>query len=199
MSFKIRPYHPSDLSMLYRICLKTGNSGGDASDLYTDPDLVGQFFAAPYAVLEPDLCFVVVHDGKPCGYIVGTRDSARFYQRCEAEWFPLLRLRYPLPPAADVSRDARIIRLIHQGQRVNPDCTRYPAHLHIDLLPEAQGQGMGRRLIQTFTDKLRQLGVPAVHLGVGKSNTGAVKFYERVGFHRIKELEKAIIFGMHLK
>ena len=26
----------------------------------------------------------------------------------------------------------------------------YPAHLHIDLLPELQGQGMGRRLIDTL-------------------------------------------------
>ena len=61
MSFKIRNYHPCDLVSLYRICLLTADSGGDASHLYSDPDLVGQFYAAPYAVYEPELCFVVTN------------------------------------------------------------------------------------------------------------------------------------------
>jgi ribosomal protein S18 acetylase RimI-like enzyme len=65
-------------------------------------------------------------------------------------------------------------------------------------LPEAQGKGLGRKLIEVFTDKLRKLGVPAVHLQVGKNNEGAVKFYEKVGFHRIKEYEHAIAFGINL-
>ena len=29
----------------------------------------------------------------------------------------------------------------------------YPAHLHIDLLPELQGQGWGRRLIDTLVGR----------------------------------------------
>jgi hypothetical protein len=65
MAFAIRPYHPSDLPALYRICLLTGDSGADASQLYRDPELLGHFYAAPYAVLEPDLCFVLTHDGSP--------------------------------------------------------------------------------------------------------------------------------------
>lgn len=59
MDFKIRAYHPSDLSALYRICLLTADSGGDGAHLYDDPDLPGHLFAAPYAVHEPELCFVL--------------------------------------------------------------------------------------------------------------------------------------------
>jgi ribosomal protein S18 acetylase RimI-like enzyme len=198
MNFQIRAYHPSDLTMLYRICLLTGNSGTDASNLYKDPDILGHFYAGPYAVLEPDLCFIVTCDGSPCGYILGTRDSELFYKRCEKEWFPPLREQYPLPDENDTSYDSRIIQLIHKGHVVNPDMQNYPAHLHIDLLPETQGQGFGRKLIEMFTDKLRKMGVPALHLQVGKANPGAIAFYERTGFHLIKEYEKAIAFGMFL-
>lgn len=198
MTFAIRPYHPSDLYALYRICLLTSDSGADASRLYRDPELLGHYYAAPYAVLEPDLCFVLTHAGSPCGYVLGTRDSIVFSERCEREWFPVLRERYPFPAPDDDSRDAQLIRLIHAGYHIHPDTIDYPAHLHIDLLPLAQGQGWGRKLMQTFLQRLRELGVPAVHLGVGMRNPGAIAFYERVGFHRIKTYEAWIAFGMRL-
>ena len=199
MQFEIRPYHPSDLVSYYRICLMTGDSGKNATGLYKDPDLIGHFYAGPYAVLEPDICFTLTCDENPCGYIIGAKDSIEFSGRCEKEWFPELRKRYSMPPETDDSPDAKIIRLIHKGQVVKEEVKDYPAHLHIDLLPAAQGQGLGRKIINTFTGRLKELNIPALHLEVGKRNEGAVKFYERVGFHRIKEYEYSIAFGMHLK
>lgn len=199
MQFEIRPYHPTDFISYYRICLKTGDSGKDATNLYKDPDLIGHFYAGPYAVLEPDVCFTLTCDDSPCGYIIGAKDSFAFSRRCEEEWFPELRKRYSMPPENDDTPDAKIIRLIHKGQIVKEEVKDFPAHLHIDLLPVAQGQGLGRKIINTFTDRLKELGVPALHLEVGKRNEGAVKFYERVGFHLVKEYEYSIAFGMHLK
>jgi len=199
MSYAIRHVHPSDLSALYRICLLTGDSGNDASHLFSDPDLLGHFYVAPYAFIEPELCFVLTCSGVPCGYIIGTQNSENFHQQCETKWFPLLRERYTLPDTEDNSLEQRLVRLIHQGHKPNDDLKAYPAHLHIDLLPEAQGKGMGRKLIEVFNNKLAELKVPAVHLQVGKKNTGAVKFYERIGFQRIKDYEHAIAFGMKLK
>jgi hypothetical protein len=37
---RIRPYRPSDLDALYRICLLTGDEGQDATSLFADPHLV---------------------------------------------------------------------------------------------------------------------------------------------------------------
>ncbi len=199
MHFALRPYHPSDLYSLYQICLRTGDSGQDATALYRDPELLGHLYAAPYAVAEPDLCFVLTADGAPSGYVLGTRDSDAFHAWCERAWFPVLRARYPLPPDTDQSADAAIIRNLHAGHAPHPDLAAYPAHLHIDLLPVTQGQGWGRRMIEAFTARLREIGAPAVHLGVGKRNTGAIQFYERVGFHRIFEGEGWIAYGMHLR
>jgi len=198
MAFTIRPYQPGDLRDLYRICLLTGDSGRDASQLYRDPDLLGHYYAAPYAVLEPDLAFVLTQGDAPCGYVLGVRDSAAFAASCEREWFPALRARYPLPEAADQSPDARIIRRIHEGHSAETDQDNYPAHLHIDLLPEAQGQGWGRKMMQTLLDRMRALGVPAVQLGVGATNTRAIGFYERVGFQLLQEYGWGRRYGMRL-
>jgi ribosomal protein S18 acetylase RimI-like enzyme len=201
--FSIRPYHPSDLFRIYRICLLTGNLGEDATHLYTDTELMGHFWAAPYAVSEPDLCFVATLNGVPYGYILGTRDSSAFAAWCEREWFPVLRERYPLPdpenPGNLTGADIKLIQRIHRGISVGPVALTHPAHLHIDLLPECQGQGIGRRIMETFLARLRSLGVPAVHLGVNKGNLRAVGYYEHMGFERLSEDDRSACFGMILR
>ncbi|MFH1528196.1 MAG: GNAT family N-acetyltransferase [Bacteroidota bacterium] len=194
--YEIRNNHPCDLTALYRICLKTGNSGKDATVLHSDPEIIGHFYAAPYAVFEPELCFIAAIKDEPFGYIIGTKDSKEFRDKCEKDWFPLLREMYKMPDAEDISHEARIIRLIHAGLIVKDEVKDYPAHLHIDILPELQGQGMGRKLMDTFIAKLKELNVPAMHLEVGKSNLNAIQFYEKMGFHIIHDYEQSIAFGM---
>ncbi|MGI8748630.1 MAG: GNAT family N-acetyltransferase, partial [Deinococcus sp.] len=134
------------------------------------------------------------------GYVVGVPDSADFARRCEAEWFPLLRGLYPLPEAEDRSPDAAIIRQLHwgipaPGGSLGP---QYPAHLHIDLLPAAQGGGHGRRLMETLFGRLREGGAAGVHLGVGRSNVRAQGFYARLGFVVLEEDEGGLTLGLTL-
>ena len=199
MQFKIRQYHPSDLTALYKICLLTGNSGKDATELLYDPDLIGHLYVAPYAIFEPDTCFVITNSEKPCGYIIGTKDSQKFYQRCERDWFPILRNRYPLAKENDKSFNATILKRLHEGYKVKEELHNYPAHLHINLLPITQGQGLGRKAMNLFIDKLKEFNISALHLEVGKKNPGAIKFYKKLGFYIIKEFEHSIAFGMELK
>lgn len=198
MRFVIRPFHLSDMPALYRICVQTSNYGADATADYRDPELLGHYYAGPYGALEPDLAFILTADNAPSGYVLAARDSQAFYERCEAEWFPVLRARYPLPPDDDNTPDAGMIRAIHRGIPVHPDLTAYPAHLHIDLLPHAVGQGWGRRMMATLLARLRELNVPGVHLGVGIGNQRAIAFYERCGFARLHERQWGILFGMLL-
>ncbi len=195
---EIRPYKSSDLDSMYSICLRTGDSGKDATDIYKDPKLLGHFYAAPYAVLEPELTFIVSSDGKPSGYILGTKDSEKFKLKSEETWFPNLREKYPLPSGDDITADANIIRLIHKGYILKKELANYPAHLHVDLLPSTQGKGVGKKIMQVFIDKLEELNIPALHLEVGKKNPGAIGFYKKMGFHQIVEYEHSIGFGMRL-
>jgi len=184
---RIRPYAPRDLDALYDICLRTGDNGRDATGVYADPRLLGEVYAAPYAAHDPSLVTVLVtDDDRVVGYVIGCRDTVAFEEWREREWWPPLRERYPLPDPADTSRDARLVRQIHDRTPAPPrpwlvERATHPAHLHIDLLPEAQGTGWGRRMIEHLKGRLVDLGVPGLHLGVGGENHGAIAFYSRLG------------------
>lgn len=197
--FTIRPYRPEDLDALYDICLKTGNTGEDATELYGDPRLLGHLYAAPYATLEPDLTFVLEDGEGVCGYILGAFDSRVFYERLEREWFPGVRKQYPEPREDNKNwtRDERLIyQFYHLDATFPPD---YPSHLHIDLLPRAQGSGNGRALMETFLAALTAKGSPAVHLGTSPQNIRAEQFYEKMGFHELKRREPhSLVLGKTL-
>jgi ribosomal protein S18 acetylase RimI-like enzyme len=196
---QIRPYQPSDLPALYQICLETGDSGADATTLYQDPKLLGHFYAAPYGVLEPDLCFLLEDEFGVCGYIVAVANSEDFSKRLETDWFLPLRQQYPMPDPNDQSRDAAMIRLIHKGYQPDPQiCLEYPAHLHIDLLARAQKKGQGKRLMHTLFAALRQKNVSGVHLGVGSRNQNGIAFYQHIGFTCLESHTWGMVFGYKL-
>lgn len=181
----IRPYEPADTDALYDICLRTGDNGGDATSQFADPRLLGEIFVGPYLRYEPDLAFVI-DDGAPAGYVLGVRDTPAFERVCEQEWWPPLRQKYPPGSFPAGTRDASYVERLHESHAANPAIVaEYPAHLHIDLLPRAQGQGMGRALMERLLAALQAAGAPAVHLGVGAGNTRAIAFYERLGFQTL--------------
>ncbi|MEZ5850678.1 MAG: GNAT family N-acetyltransferase [Hyphomicrobiaceae bacterium] len=62
-----------------------------------------------------------------------------------------------------------------------PLCTRYPAHLHINLAPDARGMGLGTRLVDAFLADARMAGCPGVHLVTGRDSRNR-SFYARNGF-----------------
>ena len=74
----VRPYRPSDLDALYQICLLTGDDGQDATPLFSDPRLLGHFFAAPYGLFEPALAFVAEDTAGVGGYILSALDTQAF-------------------------------------------------------------------------------------------------------------------------
>ena len=185
-TFTLRPYEPRDLSAVYAICLQTGDSGEDATHLYDDPDALGHLYAGPYVRLEPHLASMLEDERGVCGYIVGALDTQTFYRRYVNEWLPPLQATLP-EPQGDPERWTRTERLYHQLHQptlyfplaLHP----YPSHLHIDLLPRAQGQGNGSRLIRRLLDTLKTRGSPGVHLGLGADNARAYHFYLKQGFH----------------
>lgn len=49
--------------------------------------------------------------------------------------------------------------------------------------------------METFLDRLLELGATGAHLGVGHRNRRAAAFYERPGFGLIEEGEGALWYG----
>ena len=193
----------SDLPYLYEICLKTGDAGKDASHLYHDPYLVGQYFSAPYLLFSGGIVFVAEFENRPQGYIVSAPNTVAYRQWMEELWLPPLRARYPEPLAPELIRSDReswILSLIHK-KHIPLDADAeiwlkdYPAHLHIDLLPKIQGKGFGRSLMNRLFEELKRQGVGGIQLGVSKLNPGAVAFYHKVGFSVLQESEKGYTVG----
>ena len=196
----IRAVEPADLDALYRVCLRTGDAGEDATDRFADPRLLGEVYVGPYLMMPSGVGFTAVENGVPSGYVLAAVDTRRFEAECEAEWWPRLRERYPQPVHDDPSiDDAEIIALIHDPESP-PDevVARFPAHLHIDLLPALQGRGVGREMMARLLDELRARGVPGVHLGVDARNRRAVGFYEHLGFSHLDDTDD-VVMGMRLE
>jgi len=199
---RVRQFAPADLDDLYRICLLTADNGEDATSQFSDPQLPGHVFAAPYAIFEPSLAFVAQDADGVGGYVVGALDSLAFEERLEQEWWPGLRARYPEPDPATSdglsSGERFMLNDIHHPIVTEPDlAARFPSHLHIDLVPRMQGQGLGRTLIATLVEALREQGSRGLHLHVGRANTRAAGFYDHVGFTELQS-DDGRVFAMEL-
>jgi len=197
----IRPYRAGDLDALYDICLKTGDAGEDATHLYRDPRLLGHVYAAPYGLFAPQSAFVAEDEDGVGGYVLGPADTRGFEALLEAQWWPSLRARHP-DPAEATSPDARLCRLIHHPARMTRRIAEaYPAHLHIDLLPRLQGQGLGKRMIARWLARVAELGARGAHLSVGTRNARAVRFYRAFGFRELERFQAhdVIVFGIETR
>ncbi len=188
----IRVARPDDRAAAYYVCLKTGDAGGDGEPIYaSDPDALGRLFVGPYLAFEPELSLVLEDADGVCGYTLAALDSQAFYARYDAEWRPDLVTRYPAP-TTDPSTWTRVEQVYDWYRQQDYFCpapyVAYPSHLHIDLLPRAQGRGHGRQLMEHLMNRLRERGSPGVHLGMWGRNTRAHAFYTRLGFHELARI-----------
>ena len=116
-------------------------------------------------------------DQRIVGYILGTTDTKRFEEIAEREWWPALRVKYPKGPDSTRCRpvvyidyhyiesfenphldrteaDERRIYSIHSPRptSLTPEdvLRRFPAHIHIDILPSHQVCMLPKVLPKTF-------------------------------------------------
>ncbi len=188
MTAFLRPYRVEDLDAVYDVCVRTAAAGADARGVYRSDRLPGEVWAAPYLVAEPDLASVVDDGhGGLLGYVLGTADTARFVDWYRQVWIPATARRCPPPSDTATTPDDAVLAAHHRPERMLvPEVAAWPAHLHVDLLPAAQGQGWGRRLLGAFFTSLRDAGVDGVHLSMDRANTGARAFYDRLGFRPVQ-------------
>lgn len=151
----------------------------------------------PYVRLCPDFCFSVdPGDGSPVvGYVICAPNTKSFVEDWEQSY---------IPPQAEADQGdigalwkedlpAALLEILYSPKgMLHSDFPHllqdYPAHLHIDILPDFQRHGLGTKLIQKLCDKLRGEKVKGVHLVMDGKNTGAEKFYYAVGFKRFPEV-----------
>src|ERR1700757_3245313 len=146
--------------------------------MFDGPRILGQVSAAPYGLFEPSLAFVAEDEAGVGGYIVGALDSRAFEERLEADWWPALRDRYQAPPSGippeQWTPDQRTAGFIHVPLTIPDELAKdYPSHLHINLLPRLQSQGMGRQLMNKLMRALGEQGSVGVNFLVWAANQRA--------------------------
>ncbi|TDN92009.1 GNAT family N-acetyltransferase [Microbacterium sp. BK668] len=196
---RIRPFQRGDEPALADICLRTADEGGDATGIFDDDEIWAQIFVLPYVARHPEFAFVVeADDGRVAGYIVCAPDTRAFEDWFAGEWWPRFAERWPRPDLERNRQDGTLRYAYARRAGAEPYGDDYPAHLHIDLLPELQGQGWGRRLVETLVSALREHGIHGLHLVASAGNTGAIAFYPRLGFVPLPSHEGVQAFGMTL-
>jgi len=196
----IRRAVAQDIPYIYEIALKTAIAGLDGSDYYSDRFLVGHYWAAPYFFFEPELCFVALNEvARPAGYIVGTSDTRRFNTWLQEVWLPPLQRHYGTQGEFKSQTEQELVKSLLKGPGEGLwQNLGYPAHLHVNLLEELQGKGLGRGLMQTFIKAAKKRGAEGIHLGVDGRNERAFGFYEKLGFSILEQQSWGSTLGMKL-
>lgn len=197
--FNIRSYQSGDRDAVYDICLKTGDSGKDASHQFTDPLALGHIYAGPYMEYEPQSVFILNNGKNITGYIMGTMNSKEFYDWMYNEWFQLFRNTYS-QPSGDPKKWSRTEKTINiffteMNKKLFEE---FPAHLHIDLLPIAQGKGQGKLMMDHYIAHLDNNDIKGVHLELSIANKRAFNFYKTYGMSELERDDDSIFMGLQI-
>ena len=181
----IRPYKEKDKEDVRFTCL---NSEGPSQDGERINNFVLNTYCDYYLEKEPYNCFVAVDDNdKAIGYVICTENYDRYYKCFLKEYVPRLKFDIILRFRA---------RYSSIPQRKHKD--EYPAHLHIDVLPEYQRQGVGHMLVDALCAHLKTKGVKGVMLTTGKDNVKGRGFYKKYGFDEIEIYKDDAVYGLKL-
>jgi ribosomal protein S18 acetylase RimI-like enzyme len=185
----VRPYRACDRPAVRRICVATGYLGDPVQWQWRDDASFADLFCGWYTDHAADSAWVAVRAGRVVGYLLGCADSTVVPDPVRAIVPQVLRRGLLVRPgtAGVLWRGlADGVALVVGGHGLPEPVLdeRWPAHLHIDLLPVARGGGVGAQLVTIWLDRLRAEGVAGCHLETMAENTAAIGFFERQGFLR---------------
>ena len=187
----IRPYEPSDRDAVRHICYVTGFKGEPIDFQWRDEASFADMHTRYYTDREPESITVADAGGEVKGYLLGCRDSSRAWSLESVIRPHLTRRGIAFRPGtagfiwraiADGITDAARGRSKPSDMEFSDPA--YPAHLHINMLADIRGTGVGRRLIETWLDELRRSEIPGCHLQTMAENTNGIAFFEAMGFAR---------------
>ena len=72
---------------------------------------------------------------------------------------------------------------------------KYPAHLHIDILPDYQHMGAGTLLVNALKEHLKAKGSKGLMLSAGMGNKKAIAFYKKNNFRQVVNLFGSVIMA----
>jgi ribosomal protein S18 acetylase RimI-like enzyme len=188
----VRAFTARDRAPVREICFRTGFMGDPIEWQWRDSTSFSDMFTRYYTDVEPESALVVEANGEVRGYLLGCVDSRRASNPVIIAGGHAVRRVIGLRPGTaaviwraiwDSASDMALRRL--RLPDLDFSDARWPAHFHVDLLPEARGMGLGRRLVEDWLNLLVIRGVGGCHLQTFAENERALSFFRSVGFRPI--------------
>ncbi len=179
----IRPYRKADRQQVQNICIATGGVLAERAEF---KDMLLNAFCNYYIERESENCFVAADEEEAVGYILCAAN-------CDA-WVKCFEEAYVNKAENEGLKE------FYKATMATPlkYAREYPAHLHIDILPEYQRMGIGFLLMDALIGHLRAAGVRGLMLCVAADNIKGLSFYEKYGFKVLERTSNEIAMGMTL-
>lgn len=183
---RVRSFTETDRPMLRAIFREAGE-GAPSASLWGHEASEAAIYLDPYMDHAPASLFLAFSDDELVGYLTGSLDTASFpsesdrIDRAIADHRLLTKLG-PIRFFLRAARDTLIAKVRRQPTAGDFEDRRWPAHLHINVVPAARGTGAARALMTAWDAYLASNGSRGCHLQTIAENTRAIRFFEKCGF-----------------
>lgn len=180
----IRPYNESDKEKVRFICL---NSDGPCKLSEKKINYLLATYCDYFIEEEGRNCFVAEDEkGNVAGYILCAENYNNFSKVFRRKYLTRIKKR-----DLKLRLQAALSDFFQWKYR-----KAYPAHLHIDILPQYQRMGLGHMLMDALCENLKSKGIRGVCLTVGINNKKGRSFYEKYGFTLLEEMPLAAVYAL---
>lgn len=184
----IRPFEEKDKENVRFVCL---NSEGPCKMTPDEKHYILTTYCNYYIEQEGRNCFVAVDDDdNAIAYIICTENYDAYRKIFLEEYVP--RLDENMVVWNFNAKQGAIGSTVLQEKYKE----EYPAHLHIDVLPEYHRKGIGHMLVNTLKEHLHNKGICGVMLTVGSKNMVGRGFYDKYGFDFLEQVGDDVAYGL---
>lgn len=163
----IKRYEDKYKDGVRKVCIET-------SSIKCSDEALLLLYCDYYIEEEKDNCFVAVDsEDNVIGYILSSINYKSFIKTYKSKYLKKLKSVDKFM-AKGFKGEAIMSRVMGKD---------YPAHLHIDILPNWQRMGIGRMLIEELLNHLKNISVNGIYLSCGTTNENAKNFYKKIGFN----------------
>ena len=183
----IRPYQTKDKENVRFVCL---NSEGPCKSSKRARNFTLTVYCDYYTENEPENCFVCANENdEAIGYVICAENFDVFKKRFVENYYSKIN-------KWDFKRRKSALRSIVPHEKYKEE---YPAHLHIDVLPEYHRMGIGHKMTDALLEHLKKKGVEGIMLTTWIKNEKGRGFYDKYGFALLEEMKNCVVYGLKLK
>lgn len=194
MSFVIRPFQPTDSTVVRAIACQVAHRGEPAHDKYPSSDILADLLTGYYVEFEPEHIVLIEVDSQVVGYVMGTMDNRRYGL---ANTFIILpRLFIKALWKGEIFRPSTWLWfkdiLINWRRLIfwrKTSFNSHEGHCHIGVVKEHRHKQLGHHLMEAFLDLAKQNKVTMLMASVHSENASAARFFESLGFNLVHRLD----------